>query len=225
MCIERCMRRLSWLGSFALVACQGLGGNSTEGVDTDTDFGSDTDIGDTDTDTEFGTTVEPQPTSGGPEETGDPPQPTTEPGETTGGEPSACVATGTHIVTLQDLLDQYGHFTFLKLFYAPAEPDERTDETFEVTVAPDGSITVDLLPRAEGSGEGHAGLEGLTGTIDADCNAELSGAVDFTSDTGPFGTVDVTLSGTWSSSAPTLDLTLQGGSIPNGPITYNLSAE
>jgi hypothetical protein len=216
------MRRLSWLGSFALVACQGIGGNSTEGFDTDTD--TDTDgVVDTDTETEFGTTVEPQPTSGGPEETGDPPV-TTDP-LSTGSEPSACVGTGTFVVTLQDLLDQYGHFPYLMLFYAPAEPEERTTETFEVTVAPDGSITVDLLPRAEGSGSGHAGLEGLTGTIDEDCNAELSGAIDFTSDTGPFGTVDVTLNGTWSSTAPSFDLILQGGSIPNGPITYTLGAE
>jgi hypothetical protein len=217
------MRRLSWLGSFALVACEGLGGNSTEGFDTDT--GSDTELG-SDTDTDIGTTVEPQLTSGGLEESGDPPELTTGgPAETTGGEPSACVGTGTAIVTLQDLLDQYGHFPYLMLFYAPTEPDERTTETFEVTVAPDGSITVELLPRAEGSGSGHAGLSGLTGTIDEDCNAELSGAIDFTSDTGPFGTVDVTLNGTWSSTEPTLDLTLEGGTIPNGPITYSLGAE
>lgn len=217
------MRRLSWLGSFALVACQGIGGNSTEGfdtdTDTDTDIGSDTDPG-SGTETEVVTTVEPEPTTGGPDETGDGPPPTT-----SEGEPTGCVATGTHIVQLDDLTDLYGHFPYLMLFYAPTEPEERTTETFEVTVAPDGSITVELVARAEGSGSGHAGFSGLTGTIDEDCNAELSGAVDFSSDTGPFGTVDVTLNGTWSSSDPTLDLTLQGGSIPNGPITYSIGAE
>lgn len=111
--------------------------------------------------------------------------------------------------------DLYGHFPFLKLFYAPDAPEETTDEYFEVAIV-GGSITITVVPRDSGSGEGHAGLADLTGTIDAECNIAIDVQAPFASDTGPFGDISVVIAGT----PDAMEMTLQGGGIPSGPITY-----
>lgn len=78
-----------------------------------------------------------------------------------------CLADGTYVAVRVSREDLYGHFPFLKLFYAPDAPEETTDESFDVGIA-GGGITITVVPRDAGSGEGHAGLADLTGTIDED---------------------------------------------------------
>jgi hypothetical protein len=204
------------------VACD-PGDTDIEGTTFGTDTAFETDPGaddfattyapDTDTDTSDlpGTTGSVDSTDGG------------DPGDSTGTEGS-CLPSGTYLGTLVERVDLYNHFPYLMLWYLPARPDETTEEIIEVQVAADGAVTIDIAPRASAGGSGHAGLAGLTGTLDGDC---LLGATDtevsFESDTGPFGTITVTLQGELPpTGTPTLDLTLQGGGIPSGPITYSI---
>ncbi len=147
-------------------------------------------------------TTDSDPTDTDPTDTGDP----------------ACFD-GSYIGVRVTRTDLYGHFPFLKLFYAPDAPDETVDEMFDVDVAPDGTITVTLLPRASGTGEGHTGLAGLTGTIDEACVVAIETQASFESDTGPFGDISVGIVGT----ADAMSMTLEGGGIPSGPITYEFT--
>jgi hypothetical protein len=52
--------------------------------------------------------------------------------------------------------------------------------------------------------------------------------VEFVSDTGPFGTIQVIIEGTFPGAADgpvNGTMTLQGGNIPNGPITYTFASQ
>ncbi len=138
---------------------------------------------------------------------------------------SNCLGSGAWLLRLTDRTDPYGHFTYLKLFYDPAGSGQTADETLRLDVLPDASFGALLAPRGSGSGYGHGGLADLQGTFDENCEVSIDAQVPFESDTGPFGTVDVTLEGTFTSHeegapAPSGSLTLSGGNIPNGPITY-----
>jgi hypothetical protein len=143
------------------------------------------------------------------------------------GTPSACLSTGTFFGELTGTEDLYGHFTFLKLFYAPDAPEQTVDETFDVVVAPDGTITLNLLPRDPEGFEGHEGLPNLVGTIDADCNVLIDGSVDYVGGGSSYGNVTVNLEGIFGNvdagDPATVSITLEGGNIPNGPITYEAS--
>jgi hypothetical protein len=98
----------------------------------------------------------------------------------------------------------------------------------DVVVGEDGTITIDLAERAPGSGSGHSGIAGLTGTIDGACVVSIDTEVEFVSDTGPFGTIQVIIEGTFPGAADgpiNGTMTLQGGNIPNGPITYTFASQ
>ena len=182
-----------------------------------------------DTDTSGASTPTSSSTTTPPETNSDPTLPDTDPSATDDGASTGveggCIESGTYVVDLTGRTDTFGHFPFLKLWYAPEEPEETTGEVFDIVVAPDGTITISLVPRASGSGEGHAGLANMQGTIDDDCVVDIVSQPGFDSDTGPFGTVDATLQGTLTlyqpaQVAPNGSLTLEGGNIPSGPITY-----
>lgn len=230
---------LSLLALVAGVACKNLTGNDTDtdSFDTEpqatsfgTDFGTDsfgTDGSSGGASTTVSTTTPTTTTSASTTtastsaDTG-----STETGDTDPTGADFCIGSGSFLVRLLDRTDLYNHFPFLKLFYDPAAPDETTEETFDFIIGADGSITIDVQPRASGSGEGHAGLLGISGTITESCDVDFVTAADFASDTGPFGTVDVTVTGLLPpfdpNALPLLTLTLEGGGIPNGPITYSL---
>lgn len=149
--------------------------------------------------------------------------------ETTDTDPTGadtCLGSGTYDALLIDINDLYGHFPYLMLFYAPGEPDETTEEAVEVVVAADGTVTLAVAARDSGSGNGHTGLSGLTGTITDTCEVTVETTAEFESDTGTFGTIDVSITGILGpydpDVPPILAITLQGGGIPSGPVTFDV---
>ena len=154
----------------------------------------------------------------------------TTPADTSDSDPtgpvSACLPPGTFLLRLTGTNDLYGHFPYLKLFYAPEAPEETVDEVLDVDVAPDGTITLNVQPREPDGFEGHEGLPNLEGTIDEDCNVLIDGTVDYVGGGSPYGTVNVNIEGIFGNvetdGEATGAITLEGGSIPSGPITYNV---
>lgn len=212
----------------------GTGDFGTDGFETDIGTGSSGDVSTTMPST-MSTTMAPtttqSTTASTTMSTTMPGDSSSETGDTSDTAGTGCLATGTYTGTLIDRTDLYGHFPYLMLFYAPANPDEVGVETFQVDVAADGAITVSIAARSPGSGSGHEGIAALVGTMSETCDASVTATAPFTSDTGPFGEIDIELAGVLSDpeqgTAPFVSMTLQGGSIPNGPITYEveLSAE
>lgn len=206
------------------------GGGTTGGTDFGTDsFGTDQGSGTdsptttTPTSTTTNTTTTPTTTTPTSSTTSLPTTDTEDTGETDPTGSTACLGSGTFTVSLVDRNDLYGHFPYLMLWYLPGEPEETTDEVLDVTVNPDGTLTISVLPRENAAG-GHTGLAGLSGTITETCDVAIEGQVEFTSNTGPFGSITVTINGVLTpldgGPAPLLSFTLEGGQIPSGPITY-----
>jgi hypothetical protein len=147
---------------------------------------------------------------------------TTGAADSTGTTPSLCLASGEYFLTLVEAEDPNGHFPFLQLFYSALMPDDFVDEAIVIDVADDGTVTIDILPR-DSDGASHEGASGLAGTITPECEVEIAGQAAWESGQGSFGTIDIDISGSFTDPAdapPTADVTLSGGSIPNGPITY-----
>lgn len=192
-----------------------------------------TTLEETDTEPAGGSTADSTGTSGttggqdGP--TGGPNDTTGGPDGTTGGSSAGCLPPGTYLLHLNDRDDPFGHFPFLKLFYSPDTVDNIVEETVVVEVSPEGEVSIEILPRLFGTGEGHGGLNGLTATMGQDCSVEIVAQVEFESDTGPFGTIDVELlsPGLFEllDDGVFIELTLEGGSIPSGPITYSAALD
>jgi hypothetical protein len=190
------------------------------------------------------TTVGAEPTSDAPTSTGDDPPPTTttaptttttapdpdttQGDPTTGGPGGGCLASGTYVVALTSLDDPYGHLPFLKLFYEPDAPEQTVDEEAEFFVLGE-VVTLSFTVRQSSEFEGHDGLADLAGTIDGDCNVAISTSAPFVAGGSPFGTIDVAFSGVMGDIAAGESaggsLTLEGGNIPNGPISYTITFE
>lgn len=193
------------------------------------------------------TTMGSEPTSGVPTSTGDDPPPTTtsptttapttttapdpdttEGDPTTGGTSSGCLASGSYVVSLTGLDDPHGHLPFLKLFYEPDAPEQTVDEGAEFFVLGE-VVTLSFSVRGSSRFEGHDGLADLAGTIDGECNVAISTSAPFVAGGSPFGTIDVAFSGVMGDVAADESaggtLTLQGGNIPEGPISYTITFE
>lgn len=193
-------------------------------------------------------TVGSEPTSGPPTSTGDDPPPptttsptttapttttapdpdTTDGDPTTGGASGGCLAPGAYVVSLTGLDDPHGHLPFLKLFYEPDAPEQTVDEEAEFFVLGE-EVTLSFSVRASSRFEGHDGLADLAGTIDDECNVAISTSAPFVAGGSPFGTIDVAFSGVMGDVAAGESaggtLTLQGGNIPDGPISYTITFE
>lgn len=148
------------------------------------------------------------------------------PADTTAGGADGCIASGQYTAQLVGRDDRFGHFSFLQFFYSPSTAENLVDEVFVVTVSPEGEVTIDFLPR-DGADSGHLGASGLSGTIGSDCAVDIVSQAGWESDSGSFGTIDIELTGVLTQYQPTrvlpsCDITFSGGTIPNGPITYNV---
>ena len=154
----------------------------------------------------------------------------TTPADTTDTDPtgtaSNCLPPGTFILRLTGTTDLYGHFPYLKLFYAPDAPEETVDEVLEFDVAPDGTVSFHVPPREPDGFEGHEVLPNLEGTMDEDCNVLVDGTVEYVGGGSPYGSVTVNVEGIFGNvetdGEATGSITLEGGNIPEGPIVYNV---
>jgi hypothetical protein len=136
----------------------------------------------------------------------------------------SCSLSIPHVATLTNLSDPAGHFPNLKLWYSPSTTNNRTGESLTLTFDSARTATIEILPRAQGSGDGHSGLSGLKGTIDESCEVSISSATELDTDGRSFGAVDVAVEGTFVPGlVPQLSLTLSGGAIPGAPITYGIA--
>lgn len=204
-----------------------VGGDDTEGG-TDlfegTSFGTDNPDPTTTTTTTTSTTT--STTAPATESSTDPDSSSTDPSTSateTGG--TGCASGGPFTIDLTGRTDPYGHFPYLLLFY-PEDPP--TSEVLDIVVGADGTITFGIAARDPGSGSGHSGIAGLTGTIDGACAVSIDGEVEYVSDTGPFGTIQVIVDGTFPGAGDGSiegTMTLQGGNIPSGPITYTFQGQ
>lgn len=150
---------------------------------------------------------------------------TSGPADSTGSTPSACIESGQYIASLTGIDDPFGHLPFLQLFYSADAPETPVDEIFVIDIADDGTVTLDILPR-DSDGSSHSGISGIEGTISEICDVEFESLVELDTAEGSFSDVGFSAEGHWEEyqevQVPTADITLSGGSIPNGPITFNV---
>jgi hypothetical protein len=198
----------------------GSNSNSTTTMGSEPTTGDPTSTTDEPTTTSPSTTSQPSTTAPDPD--------TTEGDPTTGGPAGACLAPGAYTAVLTGVDDPNGHFPFLKLFYDPDAPEQTVDESAEFFGLGE-EFTVTFTARETTRFEGHDGLIDLNGTIDDACNLVISTSAPFVAGGSPFGTIDVAFEGVMGDVAAGESaggiLTLQGGNIPNGPISYTITFE
>jgi hypothetical protein len=142
------------------------------------------------------------------------------------GGAEECLPPGTFTVRLVSINDPFGHFAFLKLWFAPGDPAPVIDEIFTIDYSDDGTGTLTVEPRASGTGEGHGSIVGLS-LVHAACRftAEEQ-ASNFSSDAGDWPNVMVQILDIdmrLDTAEPRIaTMHMEGGGIPNGPIEYEI---
>lgn len=191
------------------------------------DSGGDPANDSTSTGPELNTTEVEEPTEGSFDSTGtgDPPsteEGTTESMDTTTGDPGGCAAPGTFTVAPTSTDDPFGHLPFLLMFFNADTSDATGMEEVTVTVD-DSTISMQVSARDMGSGSGHGGLPMVSGTLNDDCSFDIMGDVPYMSDSGDFGTIVAQWTGVAATDGITVAMSMSGGNIPSGPITFDLS--